>query len=90
MASEEVLRRCDVETIGNRIRSSGLRWFGNVKRVGEESTIWRATMMEVAGTRPLRRPKRSLRKCIDEDLVEHRDEWRRVIARPTPLGKQGR
>ena len=35
VASEEVLRRCDGEDIGSKLRRNRLRWFGHVKRTGE-------------------------------------------------------
>ena len=91
--SEEVLRRCDLEDIESKLRRSRLRWFGHVKRRGEDSAVGRAMRMEVPGRRPVGRPKKSWRRCIEEDMedlgieedtAENRDEWRKAIARPTP------
>ena len=56
-------------------------------------------MMDVAGRMLVGKPKKSWRRCmeedmekleIEEDLAEHRHEWRRVIARLTSRRKQGR
>ena len=91
--SEEVLRRCDLEDIESKLRRNRLRWFGHVKRRGEDSAVGRAMRMEVPGRRPVGRPKKSWRRCIEgdmedlgieEDTAEIRDEWRKAIARPTP------
>ena len=45
-----------------------MRWFGQVLR-GEKGEIVREVFeMEVAGCRPVGRPIKSWRKCIDEEL----------------------
>ena len=50
--------------------------------------------MEVPG----RRPKKNWKRCIEEDMedlgientAENRDEWRKAIARTTPIEETGR
>ena len=100
--SEEVLRRCDLEDIESKLRRNRLRWFGHVKRRGEDSAVGRlgrAMRMEVPGRRPVGRPKKSWRRCIEEDMedlgieedtAENRDEWRKAIAPTNPIEETGR
>ncbi len=67
-----------------------LQWFGHVRRAGQD----RVRMVEeVEGRRPVGRPRKTWRKCIEQDLnqlglreeMAHvRREWRRVINCPTP------
>jgi len=48
---------------------------------------------EVEGIRPVGRPKKTWRKgveedmgelCINEEMARDRNQWRRLISRPTP------
>ena len=89
MASEEILRRCELEDVLQKIQRNRLRWFGDVKRAGEESNRRCDGNGGGYGRRPPGRPKKSWRRCIMEDMKElgiredmadNRDEWRRVIA----------
>lgn len=92
VGSGEVAERCGVKELEVRLRQGRLRWFGHVRRA-EHSMMRRVEEMEVGGRRPVGRPKKTWRRCIQQDmdqlgvnegLVQDRREWRRVIARPTP------
>ena len=91
--SEEVRRRCGVKNIVDIMRRSRLRWYGHVKRREEDHVLRRALEMEVEGARPRGRPKKTWKRCVEEDMrqinireenVNNRREWQRLIDRPTP------
>ena len=93
VSSEEVLRKCDLEDIGSKLRNR-LRRFGPVKRSGENSTMGRVMTMEVPGRRLVARTEKRWRRCIYEHMedrgiegtAENRDKWKKVIARPNEDG----
>ncbi len=67
-------------------------WFGHVKRGGEDTVLGVVERLEVEGRRPVGRPRKMWRRCVQEDLAlvgldEHRTEdrveWRRAIKYPT-------
>ena len=93
VSNEEVRRRCGVEDIRDRMRRIRLRWFGHVKRREENNILRRVYELEVEGRRPVGRPKKSWRRVVEEDMrrmnitedmAEDRQQWRRLISRPTP------
>ena len=93
MESGEVAERCGVRELEVKLRKGRLRWFGHVRRAGGDRMM-RVVEMEVGGRRPVERPKKTWMKCIQQDmdllgvneeLVQDREEWRRVITRPTPV-----
>ena len=70
-----------------------MRWLGHVLRGEEEGIAKVVTEMEVAGRRPVGRPRKSWRWCLDEELdrlgikaecAQDRREWRALIRRLTP------
>ena len=77
-----------VEDIESKLRRNRLRWFGHVKRRGEGSAIGRSMRMEVPGRRPMGRPKKSWRRCIEEDKeglrIEKDTAENKGDRRPTP------
>ncbi len=59
----------------------------------EEYILRRALNIEVEGRRPPERPKKTWRKVVEEDIrmldimeerAMDRQQWRRLISRPTP------
>ena len=69
-----------------------VRWFGHVKRTGENSLLRRAVELEVEGRRPVVRSRKTWSKVVEEDMrklnitedmAEDRQQWRQVISRPT-------
>ena len=100
VSNEEVRRRCGVENIGDSIRKARLRWFGHVRRREQNNILRRAMNLEVEGRRPVGGPRKTWRKVVEDDMTllritereaEDREEWRRLIARPTPAtGREGR
>ena len=92
VASEEVANRCGVKPLLVVLRQSRLRWFGHVKRRRGEGVLGEVMEMEVPGTRPRGRPRKTWMKNIEEDLHElnlnqedayDRDRWRALIQRQT-------
>ncbi len=90
VTSEEVARRCGIREMEVILRHRRLQWFQHVWRAGQDSVV---RMVEVEGRRPVGRPRKIWRKCIEqnlnqlglrEEMAQDRREWRRVINRPTP------
>ena len=100
LSNEEVQRRCGVEDLGDRLRRARLRWFGHVRRKEGHIQVWRrAVELEVVGKRMVRRPRKTWRQevkenlrhlSIREDMVDDRQSWRRLIALLTPAVGQDR
>ncbi len=77
-----------------------MRWFGHVRRREEGHILRLALNFDVEGRRPLGRPKKTWRKVVEEDMrmlniteemAMNRQQWRRLISRPSPLlGVNGR
>ena len=70
VSNEEVQRRCGVEDLEDRLRRARLRWFGHVRRREEGHIhVWRrAVELEVVGKRMVRRPRKTWRQEVKEDL----------------------
>ena len=68
VASVEVARICGVKPLDIVMRENRLRWFGHVKRRRGGGVLGAAMEMEVTGTRPRGRPRKTWMKNIEEDL----------------------
>ena len=67
ITNEEVRRRFGVENPEHRLKKIRLGWFGHVKRRDENSILRRAMELEKKGRRPVRRPKKTRSKVVEED-----------------------
>ena len=93
LTNDDVAEMCGIEKLEYKLRAQRLRWFGHVVRAEEEQIVREVFEMEVMGPRPVGRPRKSWRKCIDEELdrlgiraecAQDRREWRTLIRRLTP------
>ena len=93
LRSEEVAERCGVDTLDVLLRRRRLRWFGHVKRRGQEEPLSKIMELEVDGRRPRGCPKKSWRKIVEADMrlvgvsevdALDRAKWRKQISRQTP------
>ena len=91
--STEVARRCGLRPLEDLLVERRLRWFGHVKRRCEESALGSVLRLNVGGTRPRGRPRKTWFENIKEDMASKgmreedafdRDRWRNLIKRPTP------
>lgn len=55
------------------MRRGRLQWFDYVRQVGEDSAVKVVENLEVAGRRPLGKPKKTWRLCMQQNL-----EWLKV------------
>ena len=88
-----------MEDLEDRPRRARLRWFGHVRRREEGHILRRAVELKVVGKRPVGRLRKTWRQEVEEDLrclniredmVDDRQQWRRLISRPTPaVGQNG-
>ena len=86
--SAELRERIGVEAIGVLVRRNRLRWFGHVERKVEDDWVKRCTVMEVEGTRPRGRPKKTWMEVVADDMrrmgltpedAQDRRKWRKGI-----------
>ena len=92
VASEEVLRRCELRNIVNIMNRKRLGWFGHVARRDEGEPLVRIGLVEAPGRAPRDRPRKTWKACVDEilrgtgateDDALDRTRWRDVIRRLT-------
>ncbi len=78
LSSAEVANRYGVEDLETVLKRERFRWFGHVKRAREDTVLGILERMEVEGRRPVGRPKKTWRRCIQElmGLDEHQAEDR--------------
>ncbi len=65
VSNEEVVGRSGLGGFEEVLRKIRLRWFGHVRR---EHILRQAVNFEVEGRRPPGRPKKTLRKVVEEDM----------------------
>ncbi len=62
-------------------------------RAGQDSVLGMVEEVEVEGRKPVGRPRKTWRRCVERDLkrlglceemAQDRREWRGVISRPAP------
>jgi hypothetical protein len=74
------------------IKSRGMRWLGNIARMGEKRNVYRLLVGKPEGKRPLGRPRHKWVDYIKMDLLEigggsvdwiclaqDRDKWRALV-----------
>ena len=97
--SEDIERNCGVKSLLVTVRENRLRWFGHVKRREGRGVLGEVMNLQVPGTRPRGRPKKTWTKNIEEDLNEmglveddamDRDKWRAIIKTSNPLNRRRR
>jgi hypothetical protein len=66
--SSELRDRVGVETIGEVCRRSRLRWFGHVKRKGNDDWVRKCTDSVVDGKRPRGRPRSTCEDVVKDDM----------------------
>jgi len=64
----ELRERIGVEPIAVVVRRNRLRWFGHIQRKMDGDWVKGCTMVEVEGTRPRGRPKKSWTDVIQDDM----------------------
>ena len=70
ISTQDLCLRLNIEDLGAVLRRKCLRWFGHVQR--SEEWIGRIGGMRVDGRRPRRRPRKTWREVLSEDLRESR------------------
>ena len=92
ISSDEVLRRCGLESILLRIRKMRMAWFGHVYRRDGDDPVCKVREVEAPGRRPRGRPKKTWSDCVRGDLLdagvpeaaaEDRARWNTIISRLT-------
>ena len=88
--SAELRQKMGVEAIADVVRRGRLRWFGHVVRKEENDWVKKVMSLNVEGTRPSGRPKKTWQTTVLADMkalgVGHevameRSRWKKVIAR---------
>ena len=92
MKNEEIREKMGIENIAVRCVKARLRWFGHVKRRGDEYSGRRAMEMVPPGKRRRGRPKLRWMGCVRKDLevmgareeeALSRETWRKRITTTT-------
>ena len=96
----EDLRDCfRVVPIQDELRESRLGWYGHVLRADVDSVVKKATLHEVAGERPLGRPRQRWMDVIRNDMkmvglhpedAEDRIRWRHRSSKADPAVRDKR
>ncbi len=91
MPTKEV-RSYGVKDIIDVMRRSRLRLGGHVRMRDDNRVLRRASEMEMEGVRLRGRPKKTWKRCVEEDMremnireetVDNPEEWERLLDRPT-------
>ena len=80
-----------MENLEHRLRRKRLKWFGHVKCRDKNSILRSVMELEVEGRRPVRRPKKTWSKVVEEDvrklkimedkfMAHDRQQWRQPIS----------
>ena len=92
VTSEEVLIRCGLSDVLNVLQKGRMRWFGHVVRRSEDEPLAKIKAVQAPGRAPRGRPKKTWRKCVEDDMTDcetteadarDRVKWRGVINRLT-------
>ena len=93
VSNDEVFKRCGTQNLSVILRRQRLKLFGHVRRREEVSILRRAAELKVGGKRCVGRPRKSWRKCVEEDMwklglnedmVHNWEKWKRVIVLSNP------
>ena len=80
--NDDVERRCGLESLVVVLKRARLRWFGHVVRRDEGDVVKRAMNFEIEGSRTVEEDMGELH--INEEMARDRNQWRRLVSRPTP------
>ena len=93
-SSEELRQRMGIPDITTCLRQNRLRWFGHVERMDEEHPVSSCRFLEVDGTRPKGRPRKTWHQVVKNDLdqlglkpclAQDREAWKEAIKiKPRP------
>ena len=88
--SKELRKWLGIEAVGDVIRRTRLRWYGHVERKDDADWVKACSHLEVEGTVPPGRPKKTWKAILTHDMqslginqkkVSDRTAWRRAIRR---------
>jgi len=92
-SSKEVVKRCGLKMIQDKLRQNRLQWFGHVSRETEQGVLRSVEEMEVSEKRKLGKPRKTWKDKIvkrdleligvDDNVALDRRRWRKIIAHPT-------
>ena len=68
--NEELRRLVGVEPITTFIRSGRLKWYGHLKRKGNEDWVKKCMEYRVEGRRPIGRPRKTWLESVKADMAE--------------------
>ena len=88
--SAELRKSMGVEAIVDVVRRSRLRWYGHVVRKEENDWVKKVMSINLEGTRPSGRPKKTWQTTvladmkalgINHDVAKDRSRWKKAISR---------
>ena len=66
--SNQLVEICGIPRLETRLRNQRLRWFGHILKKPKNSLTLRVYNMNLDGRKPVGRPKKTWKKCVEEDL----------------------
>ena len=92
----ELRKRLGIECVSDVVRRGRLRWFGHVERKENDDWVSACRELQVEGTRPRGRPRKTWNECVADDIkqlglrredAQDRTRWSGLISgyRPTLL-----
>src|SRR5450432_185777 len=96
ISSERLRSRLGIKSVTDVVRRGRLRWFGHVERKESDDWVSACSELQVEGTRPIGRGRKTWSQCVADDMKElgliredaqERTMWRGLISgnRPTLL-----
>ena len=64
----QLVEICGIQRLETRLRKQRLRWFDHILKKPKNSLILRVYNMKLEGRKPVGRPKKTWKKCVEEDL----------------------
>ena len=93
--NEELRRLVGVEPIATFIRGGRLRWYGHVRRTGDENWVKKCMEYRVEGRRSVGRPRKTWLESVEADMAEREidkedvHDRRNIMKRKSyPIGKR--
>lgn len=76
--NEDIRRELNMESIRGKIENMRIRWFGHMKRMGEDRLPRKMEEMRIEGRRPRGRPRRRWKDAVVNEVEKRGYRWRQV------------
>src|SRR5450432_1712266 len=70
ISSERLRSRLGIKSVTDVVRRGRLRWFGHVERKEDDAWVSACRELQVEGTRPIGRGRKTWNECVADDMKE--------------------